>query len=98
MFRDLVYDDVLQRDEQFFVWQCGATESIDQHTLSGIDFFTAGVFSSSRILPNLPSYLFVSLMKFLRMSSNCSTSFAQTRSLMLLISAAYAELRSDAFL
>ena len=33
MCRDLVYDDVLQRDEQFFVWQRGATESIVQQTL-----------------------------------------------------------------
>ena len=33
MCRDLVCDDVLQRDEQFFVWQCGATESTVQQTL-----------------------------------------------------------------
>ena len=33
MCRDLVQDDVLQRDEQFFVWLCGATESIVQQTL-----------------------------------------------------------------
>ena len=44
---------------------------------------------------NLPSYLFVSLMKFPRMSSSCSTCFARSRSLMLLISAAHAEPRSD---
>ena len=87
MCRDLVFDDVLQRDEQFFAWQCGATESIVQQTLGRRPFFTARVFSSSRIFPNLPSYLFVSLMKSLRMSSNSSTSFARSRSLMLLISA-----------
>ena len=60
MCRDLVYD-VLQRDEQSFVWQCGATESIVQQTL-GINFFTAIIFSTSLIFPNRPSYLFVSLM------------------------------------
>ena len=96
MCRDLVYFDVLQGDEQFFVWQNGATESIVQ--LSGINLFTARVASSSRIFRNLPSYLFVSLMKFLRISSNCSKSFARSRSLMVLISAAYPELLSDLFL
>ena len=67
-------------------------------TLSGINLYTATVFSSFRSFQNLPSYLFVSLMKILRMSSHCSTSFARPRSLTLLISAAYAELLFDVFL
>ena len=37
MCRDLVHDDVLQRNKQFFVWQCGATEPIVQQTLKGIN-------------------------------------------------------------
>ena len=34
MCRDLVYDDVLQRDESFFIWHYGAKESIVQQTLT----------------------------------------------------------------
>ena len=44
MCRDLVYDDVLQRDEQFFVWQCGATESIVQLTLKHQLFHSKSLF------------------------------------------------------
>ena len=54
--------------------------------------------SSSLILPNLLSNLFISFVNVLKMSSNCSTSFALSFSEMLLISAAYAELLSDMFL
>ena len=32
MRRDLVYEEVLQRDEQFSTWQCGATDTIVQQT------------------------------------------------------------------
>ena len=31
MCRDRVYEDLLQRDEQIFVWQRGATELIVKH-------------------------------------------------------------------
>ena len=87
MLRDLVCDDVLQRDEQFSTWQCVPTDTIVLQT-------QASFFSLSRSSPrvefsqNLPSFLFVSLTTFLMMSSSCSTSFARSRSLMLLIGAA----------
>ena len=58
MCRDLVYDDVLQRDEQLFVRQCGATESIVQQNSRALTFSSARVFSSSQVFPNLPSYSF----------------------------------------
>ena len=90
MCRDLVIDDALQRDEQFFVWLCDTTESIVQQTL-GHQQFHCQALLFVKGLPK-PSYLFVSSMKFLKLSSHGSTSFARSRSMMLLIRAAYAEL------
>ena len=54
--------------------------------------------SSSLILPTLLSNLFVSLMGVLKMVSECSPSLARSHSLMLLVSAAYAEFLPDMFL
>ena len=66
--------------------------------ISGTNFLDCDLLSSPLILPNLFSNLFVSFMNVLRMSSNCSTSLALSRSGMLLISAAYADFLPDAFL
>ena len=63
--------------------------------LSGINFLTASIFSSSLILPDLFSNLFSSFVNVLKMSSHCSTSFALSFSEMLLISVAYADFLSD---
>ena len=67
--------------------------------LSSISLLTASIFSSSLFMPNLFSNLFVSLTNVLKMSSNCSTSLALSRSETSLISGAYAEYwLSDVFL
>ena len=65
---------------------------------SGISFLTASVFSSSLIVPNQLSYLSASLMNVLRISSNCSASFAQFLSPTWLIRAAHLDHVFDVFL
>ena len=55
MCHDLVFDDVLQRDEQFFVWQFAATESIVQQTLGHQPFH----YQSLLFISNLPKPSFV---------------------------------------
>ena len=90
MCRDLVYDDVLQRDEPFFVWQCGATELVVQQTLGHqplncqnllfVSNFPKPSFVLVRLAGEVPEDAIELLHVFL----------ARSRSLMLLISAAYA--------
>ena len=60
MCRDLVYADVLQRDEQFFVWHCGATESIVQQTLGHQPFHCQSLFFVSDF--RKPSFILVRLV------------------------------------
>ena len=49
MPRDLVYDNVLQRDESFFMWHCGAKESIVQQTLKHQSFYCQDLLVVSNI-------------------------------------------------
>ena len=55
MSRDLVYDDVLQRDESFFIWHCGAKESTVQQTPRHQFFYCQGPL----VVWNIPKPSFV---------------------------------------
>ena len=99
MCRDLVYDVVLQLDEQatlrLTVWYHGIDCSAQ---LSGLNFFLLleSFFVSDFSKPSFVLFRLVDEVS--QQSSKCSTSFARSRALMSMISAAYAKLRSDVFL
>ena len=92
-----VDNDVLQRNEKFFVRHRRPAEPEVQRILGHKLLDWEHIFLISDTA-NLFSNMFVSLTKVLRMSSKCSTSLVRSRSLMLLISAAHAEFVSSMFL